>query len=151
MDKTTGITFLLDTGADVSLLPLSANQGNRTVTPFQLFAANGTKIETFGEKLITLNLGLRRPIPWRFMVTSVPQAVIGADLLKAYGLIVDLEGERIDKIRNLVLRDFITKCVMSQSRLSTEQSSTIASWRNSQESHDHGEQHVKSLMGYVTT
>jgi len=94
-DRTTGLTFLLDTGADVSLLPLSAARCGRVATPFLLYAVNGSQVQTYRDRLMTLNLGLRRPIPWRFLVTDVPRAVIGADLLRAFGLVIDLEGKRI--------------------------------------------------------
>lgn len=48
MDRITGITFLLDTGVDVSLLPLSMTRDARTATPFLLYAANGSQIQTYG-------------------------------------------------------------------------------------------------------
>ncbi|RLU23492.1 hypothetical protein DMN91_003697 [Ooceraea biroi] len=94
-DKNSGITFLIDTGSDVSLLPRSHQVYGTKPTPYQLFAANGTLIDTYGEKVLTLNLGLRRAFKWSFCVAGVTRPIIGADLLKQYGLLVDLRGKRL--------------------------------------------------------
>lgn len=45
-DKSSGVNFLIDTGADVSLLPKRFVQ-KAQVSSLKLFAANGTKIDTF--------------------------------------------------------------------------------------------------------
>ena len=78
-DQATGQIFLIDTGADISLIP--AIQRIRGVpSSFKLFAANNTQIDTFGESPRSLDLGLRRPIRWNFTIAAVPYAIIGADL-----------------------------------------------------------------------
>jgi len=48
-------------------------------------------ITTYGTKLIQVDLGLRRKLDWTFVVADVKQAIIGADFLAHYGLIVDLQ------------------------------------------------------------
>ncbi|GFU02967.1 peptidase A2 domain-containing protein [Nephila pilipes] len=45
-DKNTGLRLLLDSGADVSLIP--ATHRHKTVDDFKLYAANGTEIPTYG-------------------------------------------------------------------------------------------------------
>ena len=69
-DRSTGIQFLIDTGADVSVFPVSAKDKNG---PFQctLQAANKTPIMTYGEKSLTLNLGLRRTFRWIFISVQI--------------------------------------------------------------------------------
>ncbi|XP_053955148.1 uncharacterized protein LOC128861212 [Anastrepha ludens] len=95
-DRTTGTKFLVDTGADISVTPPS-RQDQTTPTQFHLQAANGSKIETYGEKVIVLNIGLQRPIRWIFRIAKVPYPIIGADLIHALGLIADLKrGHLID-------------------------------------------------------
>ena len=86
--------FLVDTGADISLVPAVNGIKGR---PFELklFAANDTRVDTFGESLRELDLGLRRPIRWNFCIAAVPYPIIGADLLSHYGLIVDLKRRRL--------------------------------------------------------
>lgn len=89
-DRTTGAKFLVDTGADISVTP--AARDDKTVnSKFQLYAANSSQIRTFGERALTLNIGLRRPIQWSFCIADVPYSIIGADLLHKYGLIIDLK------------------------------------------------------------
>ncbi|XP_076301738.1 uncharacterized protein LOC143219743 [Lasioglossum baleicum] len=86
--------FLIDTGSDLSLLPVSAESRTRP-SSLKLFAANDTRINTYGEIRVILDLGLRRPIEWNFCVAEVPYPIIGADLLTHYGLTVDLKGRRV--------------------------------------------------------
>lgn len=60
-----------------------------------LSAANGTQIDTFGSKLLQLNLGLRRSFSHSFILASVNRPIIGADFLIKYGLLVDLANKRL--------------------------------------------------------
>lgn len=69
---------------------------DRTATPMlYLQAVNGTRIPVFRQRSLTLNLGLRRPFRWLFMVADVPSAIIGADFLTDHGLIVDVKRQRL--------------------------------------------------------
>lgn len=90
-DRTTKLQFLIDTGADISVLPK-----NRIMLPMSqenlvLYAANGSKIHTFGTKLLTLDLNLRRSFTWLFVVADVQQPIIGVDFLKHFNLLVDVK------------------------------------------------------------
>lgn len=103
-DRKTGCNFLIDTGADISVLPRIFNKSVGAPTKYQLFAANGATINTYGEKTLELDLGLRRAIKWTFVVADVSQPIIGGDLLVHYGLIVDLQGKKlIDKITSFTV------------------------------------------------
>ncbi|XP_044573616.1 uncharacterized protein LOC123257745 [Drosophila ananassae] len=73
--------FLIDTGADISVMP-PCRIAKTMLTPKLLFAANGTKIQTYGEKRITLSLGLGRNFVWTFVLADVNCAIIGADFLQ---------------------------------------------------------------------
>lgn len=94
MDKRTNQIFLIDTGADISLLPADPKIRAKP-SQFKLYAANDTRINTYGESPRTLDLGLRRDICWNFCIADVPHAIIGADLLTYYGLIIDLKSRCI--------------------------------------------------------
>ncbi|GBM40949.1 hypothetical protein AVEN_156341-1 [Araneus ventricosus] len=91
-DKSTGFRFLIDTGAEISVIPpRTIQEKNCTASKLKLFAANGTTISTFGEKLLTLDLNLRRVFRWPFIIASVSHPIIGADFLKTFGLLVDMK------------------------------------------------------------
>ncbi|MPC41154.1 hypothetical protein E2C01_034739 [Portunus trituberculatus] len=93
-DYRSGIRFLIDTGADVSILPAKATQ--RDLPPIlHLYAANSTKIPVYSRRKEKVNLALRRSFDWTFYVGEVSQAIIGADLLGLYNLLVDVNGRRL--------------------------------------------------------
>lgn len=95
VDQHSKTQFLVDTGSDLCVYPRSALRQPRSPTDYQLCAANGTPIETFGFIELNLNLGLRRNFPWRFIVANVTKAIIGVDFLSTYNLIVDCRNHRL--------------------------------------------------------
>lgn len=102
VDKTTNIRFLIDTGAEVSIVPKSifSKYGQKSETT--LMAANGAKISTYGRKQLTLNLQLRRNFEFSFIIAAVDYAIIGADFLYSFDLVVDLrERKLVDKKTSL--------------------------------------------------
>lgn len=67
-----------------------------------LYAANGSRIATYGTEIYKPTFGLRRCFPWRFIIADVTSPILGADFLKHYGLLVDLQGKcLIDKMTNI--------------------------------------------------
>nr|VZI12561.1 unnamed protein product [Spirometra erinaceieuropaei] len=58
-DKSSGLRFLVDTGAEVSVIP-SLRRHRLKPSQFSLQAANSTTISTYGQRSLTLDLGLRR-------------------------------------------------------------------------------------------
>lgn len=90
--------YLIDTGSDVSILPAAHNEKQqRNASKFggKSYAANGTQIDTFGQRNLVLDLGLRRKFQWPFIVADVTQTIIGADFLEYFGLLVDLRKRRL--------------------------------------------------------
>ncbi|GFT96556.1 transposon Ty3-G Gag-Pol polyprotein [Trichonephila clavipes] len=72
--------------------------------PLQLFAANNSKILTYGSKLLNIDLGLRGDLCWKFLIASVPILIIGANFLENFGLLVDLKRRKlIDSVTTLSL------------------------------------------------
>jgi hypothetical protein len=61
---------------------------------YNLCAANGTTIHTYGWLLLSLNLGLCRDFTWRFVVADITQPLIRVDFLSHFGLLVDCRNNR---------------------------------------------------------
>ncbi|GFT73364.1 transposon Ty3-I Gag-Pol polyprotein [Nephila pilipes] len=101
-DRTSRSKYLIDTGADVSVIPLTTASQHLPPASLQLFAANGPVISTYGQQLVTLDLGLRRVFKWPFIIAAVSQPIIGADFLRHYGLLVDIRhGRLVDSLTKL--------------------------------------------------
>ena len=55
-----------------------------------LQAANGSQIPTYGTRSLTLNLVLRRPYRWFFVIADVKHSILGIDFLRQHNLLVDV-------------------------------------------------------------
>lgn len=95
-DSYNNLEFLVDTGADLSTVPVSVfpNCGNN-MSGLALIAANGTSIKTYGMKLLKIDIGLRRTFVHSFVVTSIKKPILGADFLSKFGVLVDLKRKRL--------------------------------------------------------
>ncbi|XP_075990274.1 uncharacterized protein LOC142985920 [Anticarsia gemmatalis] len=93
-DRKTKVQFLVDTGSDLCVYPRHALHERRDKSNYQLSAANGSVIATYGYLQLCLDLGLRRNFPWRFVVADVTKAIIGVDFLNFYNLVVDVRNKR---------------------------------------------------------
>lgn len=115
-DPSSKLEFLLDSGADISVLPKSVLRDKKISDSqgFVLVAANGTKIKTFGSKLLLLSLGLRRKFHHSFVIADVEYPIIGADFLSKFNLILDFEQRKLrdnltDLKINILSKDILTK------------------------------------------
>lgn len=95
IDKNSGSKFLVDTGAEVSLIPPSRADRKHPQPGFNLQAANSSPITTYGNRSLTLNLGLRRPFQWSFIIANVHNPILGADFLHHFHLNVDLQHKKL--------------------------------------------------------
>ncbi|GFU39955.1 hypothetical protein NPIL_641201 [Nephila pilipes] len=57
-DRTSKSKYLINSGADVSVVPLSAASKHRPLASLQLLAANRISISTYSQHLLTLDLRL---------------------------------------------------------------------------------------------
>lgn len=88
-DRYSNQTFLVDTGSDICCYPKKFFKKACPATTYQLSAANGTIINTYGTTYLCLNLGLCRDYRWNFIVADVECAIIGSDFLALYNLLPD--------------------------------------------------------------
>lgn len=94
-DTLSNKSYLVDTGADVSVLPLSSNSSDIKPTATKLYAANGSSIKVLGERRVCLDFGLPRKFYWTFLIADVTSPIIGADFLRFYDLLIDLRQNRL--------------------------------------------------------
>ena len=94
-DTKSDLQFLIDTGACLSVVPPRQEDLKHIENDINLTAANGTRITTYGERLLTLDLGLRRNFSWIFIVADVTQPILGADFLCHFNLTVNLARKTV--------------------------------------------------------
>ncbi|GFX36791.1 transposon Ty3-I Gag-Pol polyprotein [Trichonephila clavipes] len=90
-NRKSGQKFLIDSGSAICVIPPSPTMNKSPQSNFSLFAANNTKISAYGMVRTELNLGLRRPFIWTFIIADVSSPIIGADFLKHFYLLIDLK------------------------------------------------------------
>ncbi|BHF62288.1 hypothetical protein SprV_0200527000 [Sparganum proliferum] len=78
-DKSSGLRFLVDTGAEINVIP-PPRRHHLKPSQFSLQVANCTTINTYGQRSLTLDIGLRRRSHIHLTVPSSPIA----DILKDY-------------------------------------------------------------------
>ncbi|GFW34058.1 retrovirus-related Pol polyprotein from transposon 297 [Trichonephila clavipes] len=77
LDRKSGQKFLIDSGSEICVIPPSPTMNKSPQSNFSLFAANNTKIQAYGMVRKELNLGLRRPFIWTFIIADVSSPIIG--------------------------------------------------------------------------
>jgi len=106
VDRKTSLKFLVDTGADFSIIPVSAFAKRPQPSDYRVYAANGSPIKTYGQRIMSLDLKLRRNLTFSFLIADVTKPILGADFLDKFDLLVDVHGKSlIDKTTKLQ-----TKC-----------------------------------------
>ena len=123
VDKSSGLRFLVDTRAKVSVIPPSQTDRKCPQQNFTLQAVNNTSITTYGSQSLTLNLGLRRTFRWIFIIADVQHPILGADFLRNYSLLVDMSHNRLlDSLTQLKVQGIVTQESSPSPTLPTAQS-----------------------------
>ncbi|KFM77448.1 hypothetical protein X975_19249, partial [Stegodyphus mimosarum] len=76
-DRKTGQKFLIDSGSEISVLPPSPKDKRNCFETFAHFAANNSNIPAYGFVCRQVNLGLRKPFSWIFVLADVTSPIIG--------------------------------------------------------------------------
>jgi len=93
-DQQHGQKFIVDTGAEVSVLPATAADKRFCTAGPPLTAANGSTIPTYGKHTIRLHL-CNQVYEWPFLVATVERPLLGADFLHHTGLLVDVRRQTL--------------------------------------------------------
>ena len=108
-DHSSGLRFLVDTGAQVSVIPPTSSQRKLRQDGFQLQAVNNSSIATYGNQSLTLDLGLRISFRWIFVIADVQSPILGADFLRHFGLLVDLRHSHLsDEVTQLKVQGILS-------------------------------------------
>ena len=89
-DRFTGFRFLVDTGAHISAIPPTPAQHKHPQEGLHLQAVNNSIITTYGNQLLTLDLGLHRSFRWIFVIADVQTSILGVDFLQHFELLIDV-------------------------------------------------------------
>jgi len=92
-ERNSKISFLVDSGSDVSVLSKKEVREAITLSKYTIYAVNHTPIKTYGCKTLCLQLGLQKEYPWNLVIADTEVSILGADFLKKYHLLPDLQRE----------------------------------------------------------
>ena len=110
MDKSSSYRFLIDTGAEISVIPPSHSDRKYRQEGCNLLAVNGSTIATYGKRSLTLDMGLRRTFRWVFIIANVQSPILGADFLRQYSLSVDMKHCRlVDALTQLRVQGILSQ------------------------------------------
>ena len=83
----------MDSGADISVYPATPAQ-KRSPLSLCLRAANGSSIQTFGKKTISLSFpGLS--VVHKFLLADIKKPILGSDFFRAHKLLIDISSQRL--------------------------------------------------------
>lgn len=104
-DRISGHDCIIDTGAEISYFPATAAEMEAYTEAgddgwvFGGIDMADNKLPMYGVKLIKIDLGPGRQFTWRFMLhDSSRPPLIGFDLLKFYGLVVDIYSKKLETL-----------------------------------------------------
>ena len=99
-DRRSGRTYLVDSGADVCVVPANRQDKLTRRGTAPLIAANGSTIQTWGTQTVSLAFGGQRVFHHDFFVADVTQPILGADFFIKNHLAIDLRGRRLIDLEN---------------------------------------------------
>ena len=86
-DCSTGLQFLVDTSAEISIVPSPTKHLYQSNRP-SLQAVNNIMIASCVTHSLTLDLGLRQTFCWIFVIANVRKPILRANFIQHYKLIV---------------------------------------------------------------
>ena len=117
VDRLSGRSYLVDTGAEVSVYPASVQECKSQPPSSTLTAANGTSIHTWGKRKVFLAIGQKGQYQHEFYLADVTRPILGADFFIKHGLAIDLRGKRLVSLDNMSILLRETKSPLTLSGL----------------------------------
>ena len=69
-----------------------------------LRVAHNTVIPTYGQRLLTLDLGIRRQFPFVFVIAQIPHPILSIDFIQHFDILVDVRSRKlIDRTTTLMV------------------------------------------------
>ena len=125
MEANSGHQFLIDTGAEVRVIPPSPTERKHRQDCLDLRAVNGSSITTFGTRSLTLDFDLHCVFWWIFVIADTRMPIIGADFLQEHRLLVDMKHRRlVDTKTNLQTHGTISHVVSLRPTFHLQQHNT---------------------------
>ncbi|KHJ40198.1 hypothetical protein D918_09744 [Trichuris suis] len=98
-------SFLVDTGAAISIVPASYRRDATSSRQQHLRAVNNTQLVTYGSVGLKVDIGLNRIFSWTFTIADVRHPILGADFLHNFALVVDIRrGRLVDSMTKQYVR-----------------------------------------------
>ncbi|KAK3701031.1 hypothetical protein RRG08_063284 [Elysia crispata] len=110
-------SYLVDTGAEVSVYPASVQERKSQPPSSTLTAANGTSIHTRGKRKVFLAIGQKGQCQHEIYLADVTSPILGADFFIKHGLAIDLRGKRLLSLDNMSILLRETKSPLTLSGL----------------------------------
>ena len=73
--------FMVDSGSNLCVMPATEADKKNLDDKLMLTGISGTRISTYGERLVSVDLGYSKPIQWVFTIADVPGYVLGIDFI----------------------------------------------------------------------
>ncbi|XP_057337411.1 uncharacterized protein LOC130675637 [Microplitis mediator] len=91
IDQVSKVRFILDTGAQVSVIPRSQLPNRKSIRDpnCTLRSVSNSKISTYGTHEMALNFGPNKKFNWNFRVADIDDALLGRDFFRHFKLLVD--------------------------------------------------------------
>ena len=96
IDELSGRSFLVDTGADLSVFPASS-EDKKAPASSSLVAANGSNISSFGTRIIKLQFHSVK-VQHPFRLANVSRPILGSDFFAKTGLLVDVKNLQLVRL-----------------------------------------------------
>ena len=93
-DSLSGLRFLVDTGASISVFTQNCPTPSAPLSQTKLLTASGSPLPCLGAHVIPLHYGSRH-FSWSFQLASVSVPILGSNFLHHHALLIDVARARV--------------------------------------------------------